>query len=112
MILPLRLARILMLAALTAIPSNLAFARHHHGNSLKSASPPSLQESVQQQSNNTGNAAVAPQVSNTTGNVADLENSILAVHNSEREAVGVPRLVWSDELATDANTWAEYLVED
>jgi uncharacterized protein YkwD len=38
----------------------------------------------------------------------DFVNSILAVHNGERAAVGVPPLVWSDSLAASAQTWAEY----
>jgi cysteine-rich secretory family protein len=38
-----------------------------------------------------------------------LANSILAVHNSERAAVGVPPLLWSDKLAADAKPWAEHL---
>ena len=47
---------------------------------------------------------------NNTGNVsADFVNSILAVHNSERAAVGVPPLVWSDKLAAGAKAWAEHL---
>ena len=40
---------------------------------------------------------------------SDLVNSILALHNSERAAVGVPALVWSDKLAADAKPWAEHL---
>ena len=35
--------------------------------------------------------------------------SILAVHNRERAAVGVPPLVWSDNLAADAKVWADTL---
>jgi len=31
------------------------------------------------------------------------------VHNTERAAVGVPPLVWSDKLAADAKTWADYM---
>ena len=174
MILPLALAAILLLAVLTAIPSNIAFARHHHDNSLTLA-PTSSQENnntgtVQQQSNNTGNAATAPQESNNTGNAAappqesnntgnaaappqesnntgnaaappqesnntgnaaappqesnntgnaaaapqesnntDFVNTILAIHNRERAAVGVPPLIWSDSLAAGAKDWAEHL---
>ncbi|HYA84919.1 MAG TPA: CAP domain-containing protein [Candidatus Bathyarchaeia archaeon] len=37
-------------------------------------------------------------------------NTILAIHNRERAAVGVPPLAWSDKLAADAKTEAEYLV--
>lgn len=39
----------------------------------------------------------------------DLANEILAVHNRERAAVGIQPLVWSDELAAEAKTWAEHL---
>ncbi len=47
---------------------------------------------------------------NITGNVSsDLVNTILSMHNSERAAVGVPPLVWSDDLAAQAKTWAEHL---
>jgi uncharacterized protein YkwD len=42
-------------------------------------------------------------------NQADFVNSILAVHNRERAAVSIPPLVWSDELAAGAKTWAEHL---
>jgi hypothetical protein len=42
----------------------------------------------------------------------DLANMVLAVHNRERAAVGIPPvdpLVWSDKLAADAKVWAEHL---
>jgi hypothetical protein len=49
-------------------------------------------------------------VNNGTGNQsADFVNSILAVHNRERNAVGVPALVWSNELASDAKAWVEHI---
>ena len=50
-------------------------------------------------------------LSNNTGNVQgdDLANSILSVHNQERAAVGVPPLVWSNDLASGAQTWAQNL---
>jgi uncharacterized protein YkwD len=55
-------------------------------------------------------AVASPQVSNNTGGMsADWANSILAVHNSERAAVGVPPLVWSDTLAASAQAWADHL---
>lgn len=62
----------------------------------------------------TDNSATLPTTStasNNAGNVqgVDLANSILTVHNQERAAVGVPPLVWSDELAAGAQTWAEHL---
>jgi hypothetical protein len=54
--------------------------------------------------------ANASQVSNNTGNMsADWANSILAVHNSERAAVGVPPLIWSNSLAAGAQAWAEHI---
>jgi uncharacterized protein YkwD len=82
----------------------------------------------QQQSNNTGNAQERPGVTspsastanatspsgstpnNSTGNATGVDvNAILAVHNSERAAVGIPPLVWSNKLAADAKGWAEHL---
>jgi uncharacterized protein YkwD len=39
----------------------------------------------------------------------DLASMVLAVHNRERAAVGVPPLVWNDTLAAGAKTWAEHL---
>jgi uncharacterized protein YkwD len=68
--------------------------------------------------------AGASQVSNNTGNAycetcnndiyyggGDLKSMVLAVHNRERAAVGVPPLVWSDTLAADAQAWAEVLAK-
>jgi len=60
----------------------------------------------------TDNSATLPTTStgnNNTENTADLANSILAVHNSERAAVGVPPLVWSVDLAAGAKAWADHL---
>src|SRR5215210_5589288 len=37
----------------------------------------------------------------------DSQREILDIHNRERAAVGVPPLVWSDSLATDAQHWAD-----
>ena len=39
----------------------------------------------------------------------DLANEILAVHNMERTAVGVSPLTWKDNLAADAQTWAQHI---
>jgi uncharacterized protein YkwD len=71
---------------------------------------------ARQENNGTGNATstVVPEsgstASNNTGNAsADFVNTILAVHNSERAAVGVPPLVWNDTLAAGAKAWAENL---
>jgi pathogenesis-related protein 1 len=40
---------------------------------------------------------------------ANFQNTILEIHNRERAAVGVPALVWSDELAAGAQTWADHV---
>ena len=89
-------------------------------NSDMTASTPNI-GNARQESNNTGNAtstgaaenATATSgatASNNTGNAsADFVNTILAVHNNERDAVGVPKLVWNDTLAAGAKAWAEYL---
>ena len=56
------------------------------------------------------NNAPTSQQSNSTGNAtADFVNTILAVHNDERHAVGVPPLVWNNTLAAGAKAWAESL---
>ena len=39
----------------------------------------------------------------------DLESSILDMHNSERDAVGVAPLMWNNNLAADAQTWAQQI---
>ena len=41
----------------------------------------------------------------------DFASRILAAHNQERAAVGVPPLVWSDALAADAAPWAAHLAQ-
>src|SRR4051812_26170779 len=60
----------------------------------------------QQQSNN---ATTGILESSNNESVADFANHILAIHNAERVAVGVQPLVWSDKLAADAKTWADYM---
>lgn len=40
---------------------------------------------------------------------ADFDERVLAAHNVERAAAGVPPLKWSDQLARDARTWADQL---
>jgi uncharacterized protein YkwD len=56
--------------------------------------------------NATSPSGLPPPSNNQT---TDLANSILAVHNSERAAVGVPPLVWNNTLAAQAKAWAEHL---
>jgi uncharacterized protein YkwD len=38
---------------------------------------------------------------------ADFDQRLLAVHNAERAKVGVPPLVWNDQLAAEARGWAK-----
>ncbi len=38
-----------------------------------------------------------------------MEDEILVAHNSYREEVDVPPLTWSDDLASHAQEWADYL---
>src|ERR671917_2421878 len=72
--------------------------------------PPATDGETQAPPAETPPPAAIPPSATTTGTMsADWANSILAVHNSERAAVGVPPLVWSDTLAASAQTWAEHL---
>ena len=41
---------------------------------------------------------------------ANTQNTILSMHNRERDAVQVPRVAWSNSLATDAQNWADHIV--
>ena len=41
---------------------------------------------------------------------ATTQNTILNMHNQERNAVRVPTVTWSDSLARDAQTWADRVV--
>ena len=40
---------------------------------------------------------------------ADFNQRLLAAHNAERGALGVPPLAWNDGLAAEARTWAKEL---
>ncbi len=40
---------------------------------------------------------------------ADFNQRLLAAHNAQRAAAGVPPMVWNDQLATDARAWANKL---
>ena len=44
-----------------------------------------------------------------TATRADFNQRLLAAHNIERAAVGVPPLQWNDRLAADARVWANQL---
>jgi uncharacterized protein YkwD len=116
MILPIFVTGILMLGILAAA------ANAQENNTTGNAAAPEVSNNTgnaaaPEASNNTGNAA-APEASNNTGNAStsqqsnntDFVNTILKIHNHERALVGVPPLAWSDKLAADAKTEAEYLV--
>jgi hypothetical protein len=62
-------------------------------------------------SNNTGNAYCDTCNNDIYNGGGDLKSMVLAVHNRERAAVGVPPLVWNDTLAADAKTYAQYLAD-
>lgn len=40
---------------------------------------------------------------------ADFDQRLLASHNAERAAMGVPPLAWNDKLASEARGWADQL---
>jgi hypothetical protein len=42
---------------------------------------------------------------------SNFEARVLAAHNRERSAVGVPALAWNAELASSAAVWAQYLAK-
>src|SRR6476620_12049880 len=45
------------------------------------------------------------------GRTSNLEQRLLAAHNRERDAAGIPALRWDDALATSAAEWGEHLVQ-
>lgn len=46
----------------------------------------------------------------TTAPSDEIERRLLAAHNTERAAVGVPPLRWSDSLEAEARVWARRLI--
>jgi uncharacterized protein YkwD len=62
-----------------------------------------------QVSNNTGNAYCESCNNDIYNGGGDLKSMVLAVHNRERAAVGVPALVWNDDIAATAQIYANYL---
>lgn len=57
--------------------------------------------------------ATAAAPSNAAGSdpARDFAWELLAAHNLERDRMKVPRLSWSQELARDAQQWAQHLAE-
>src|SRR5215212_10579001 len=67
--------------------------------------PPAV---VSQGSNNTANAYCESCNNDIYYGGGDLKSMVLAVHNRERAAVGVPALVWNDDIAATAQIYANY----
>ena len=53
--------------------------------------------------------ACGPLLMGGTTNRANFNERLLAAHNAERAAIGVPPLQWNDRLAADARIWADEL---
>jgi hypothetical protein len=54
--------------------------------------------------------ALAPFVVGATGMTSNADSRLLASHNRERAALGIPPLKWDAELAAEARHWANRLV--
>ena len=52
---------------------------------------------------------VAPLIVGSTGRLTSLDDRLLAAHNRERAAAGLPTLAWDQDLAADAADWGEGL---
>jgi uncharacterized protein YkwD len=90
--------------------NNATNAPSSQENNNAANAPSSQQSSSSVPTPNNTTSSSGSTASNNTGNASgDFAQQILAVHNSERAAVGVPPLVWSDKLAASAKTWAEHL---
>jgi hypothetical protein len=56
-------------------------------------------------------ALSAPLIANATSRTANLQARLLAAHNRERAAIGIPPLEWDRQLAANAKVWADALAE-
>jgi hypothetical protein len=56
-------------------------------------------------------ALSAPLIANATSRTANLQARLLAAHNRERAAIGIPPLEWDGQLAANAKVWADALAE-
>jgi hypothetical protein len=54
-------------------------------------------------------ALAAPVLIGGTGRLTSLDERLLAAHNRERTAAGIPALAWDAELAAEARIWGETL---
>jgi hypothetical protein len=51
----------------------------------------------------------SPLLLGSTGRLTSLDSRLLAAHNRERVAAGLPNLAWDEALAADARQWGEQL---
>ncbi len=56
-------------------------------------------------------ALLSPLVLGSVGLRTNLDQRVLAAHNRERAALGVPDLAWNEDLARDAAGWAAHLAQ-
>ena len=54
-------------------------------------------------------ALAAPFMMGTTGRLTSLDARLLAAHNRERDASGLPPMQWDSDLAVDAAAWGQQL---
>ena len=54
-------------------------------------------------------ALSTPLIIGSTGRLTSLDSRLLAAHNRERAAIGVPALRWDSSLAEDAAAWGREL---
>ena len=54
-------------------------------------------------------AALSPFLLGATSLTGNFEQRILAAHNRERTAMGIPALAWDDQLQASAQSWAAHL---
>jgi hypothetical protein len=54
-------------------------------------------------------SAALPVLAGSIDRASSFDSRVLAAHNRERTALGVPALTWDTRLAADAKAWAEHL---
>ena len=101
-----RITNLLVLLIVTSFILSTTAIMYASGFTENNAAPPSGFT----ESNNTGNAYCDSCNNDIYSGSMDFANMVLAAHNRERAAVGVPPLVWSDQLAADAKPYAEHLL--
>ncbi len=56
-------------------------------------------------------ALMAPLLTGAIGPTTDFNQRVLAMHNAERERLGLPELRWDPQLADSARQWATHLAQ-